>query len=248
MQKYGLSFISDQNLYECVQAVVHAYRFGMSLEEFNKNIVDPIKLTFDMKVSRKSIEEIIEREIVRQLDKTINNSIGYFHQNLFSYIDPGWIVPKQGYDIINQSKLIFVEMKNKHNTMNSSSSQKTFMRMQNTLIQHPNATCLLVEIISRCSQDREWTISLDGQKVSCRSIRRISIDRFYQLVTGEPNAFRYLCEALPYVIDDIVQDTPQSLQESTVIKDLRKKSPNLLRSLYMLAFKTYEGFDDLNIE
>lgn len=39
------------------------------------------------------------------------------------YLKNGWSVPKEGFDIVNEKKKIFVEMKNKHNTMNSSSSQ-----------------------------------------------------------------------------------------------------------------------------
>ena len=44
--------------------------------------------------------------------------IEYFHQNIFKYINPKWKVPKKGFDLINEKDKIFVEMKNKHNTMN----------------------------------------------------------------------------------------------------------------------------------
>ena len=52
-------------------------------------------------------------------------------------------------------------MKNKHNTMNLSSSQKTYMRMQNTLLKNPKASCYLVEVIASKSQDIVWKTSLD---------------------------------------------------------------------------------------
>gem|GEM_PF-3460230 len=52
-------------------------------------------------------------------------------------------------------------MKNKHNTMNSSSSQKTYMRMQSTLLLEPEANCLLVEVIAKNSQELTWKVSLD---------------------------------------------------------------------------------------
>ncbi len=58
------------------------------------------------------------------MDKSNTNHIGYFHQNIFHYFGHGWTVPIKGYDIINTEQRIYVEMKNKHNTMNSSSSQK----------------------------------------------------------------------------------------------------------------------------
>jgi len=49
----------------------------------------------------------------------------------------------KGFDIINEIDKIYVEMKNKHNTMNSSSSQKIFMKMQNKILNEPDATCML---------------------------------------------------------------------------------------------------------
>ena len=63
---YKLSFISDENLYNHVKETVDKYRFTINLKKFNKNLIDPIKLTFDSKIYQKSIEEIIESEIIRK--------------------------------------------------------------------------------------------------------------------------------------------------------------------------------------
>jgi len=82
---YNLSFISDENLYAHVKETVEKYRFSINLKKFNKNLIDPIKLTFDSKVYAKSLEDIIESEIIRQIDKSNTNHIGYFHQNVFRY-------------------------------------------------------------------------------------------------------------------------------------------------------------------
>ena len=126
MKKYNLQFIRDEDLFEHVKCTVLQYRFAINLQDFSKNLLDPIKLTFDAKVYKKDIEDVLESEVIRQLDKSNTNHIGYFHQNIFRYIGGGdWEVPDQGYDIVNLKQQIFVEMKNKHNTVNSSSSQKT---------------------------------------------------------------------------------------------------------------------------
>ena len=96
------------------------------------------------------------------MDKSNSNNIGYFQQNIFKYIfhkntqETNWSVPKQGFDIINDVDKIYVEMKNKHNTMNSSSSQKTYTRMQKKVLNIPTATCMLVEVIAKNSQNIEW--------------------------------------------------------------------------------------------
>ncbi len=247
MKDYNLDFISNDNIYNHVKETVKKYRFSIDLAEFNKNLVDPIKLTFDTRVYRKDIEFVIESEVLRQIDKSNTNHIGYFHQNIFRYLGHGWEVPSQGYDVVNTKLMYFVEMKNKHNTMNSSSAQKTYMRMQNTLLSNPDATCLLVEVIARRSQNVMWRMSLDGQAVSNERIRRVSIDRFYELVTGSKIAFKKLCEKLPLIIQDVVEDSNFEAESNSVFKELRDIDPNLLKSIYLLSFKEYEGFNDFNV-
>lgn len=247
MRNYGLNFISNNDLYNHTKHTVEKYRFQIDLAKFNKNLIDPIKLTFDSTVYHKDIQSVIESEIVRQMDKSNTNHIGFFHQNIFNYIGDGWSVPENGYDVVNLSEHYYVEMKNKHNTMNSSSSQKTYMRMQNTLLNDASATCMLVEVIARNSQNIAWNISLDGNPVSNEKIRRISIDKFYELATGKKIAFKELCEQLPKVIEDIVNDIELDSESNTVFTELEKISPNLLKSLYLLSFKKYEGFGDFNV-
>lgn len=244
---YNLNFISDADLFFHVKETVEKYRFTIDLKKFNKNLVDPIKLTFDSKVYGKTIQETIESEIIRQIDKSNTNHIGYFHQNIFKYIGTDWEVPEQGFDLINSNENIFVEMKNKHNTMNSASSQKTYMKMQSMLIKNANNRCLLVEIIAKKSQNIPWKVSIDGTAFAHEYIRRVSIDKFYEIVTGEENAFKDLCEVLPLVLDDIIATLDIDIIENTVFGELQSLSPHLLQSLYLLAFKNYEGFDTFNI-
>jgi len=87
-----------------VKETVEKYRFNIDLKKFNKNLIDPIKLTFDSKIYGKSLEDTIELEIIRQMDKSNTNHIGYFHQNIFKYIDGEWSVPKQGFDLVNEKQ------------------------------------------------------------------------------------------------------------------------------------------------
>jgi len=247
MKHYNLSFISDEDLFSHVKETVEKYRFTIDLKKFNKNLIDPIKLTFDSKIYGKSLEETIELEIIRQMDKSNTNHIGYFHQNIFKYMDSAWEVPKQGFDLINEKEKIYVEMKNKHNTMNSSSAQKTYIAMQNKILRGADITCMLVEVIAKQSQNIPWKISINSEQYVHDNIRRVSIDKFYEIVTGEKDAFKLLCEVLPLVLDDVLVETEQETVQNTVFKELNKISPNLLKSLYLLSFSKYEGFDTLEI-
>ena len=244
---YGLSFISNENLFLHVKETIKKYRFKINLKEFNKNLVDPIKLTFDTKIYGKSLEEIIETESLRQIDKSNTNHIGYFHQNIFKYLGNGWEVPDKGYDVINEQENYFVEMKNKHNTMNSAASQKTYMKMQDKILRNDEAICYLVEVIAKNSQDIIWKVSLDSEQLSNKRIRRISIDQFYQLVTGIENAFKELCQTLPIVIDDVVESIDMGEIKGTVFTELQEISPDLLKSIYLLSFKKYQGFSELDL-
>jgi len=243
MRQYNLAFISDDDLFAHVQETVQKYRFQIDLKAFNKNLIDPIKLTFDSKIYGKSLEETIESEIIRQMDKSNTNHIGYFHQNIFKYIDRGWEVPEKGFDLINEEQKIYVELKNKHNTMNSSSAQKTYISMQHQILKGADVVCMLVEVIAKKSQNVPWKISINKEQYAHENIRRVSMDRFYEIVTGEAFAFRQLCEVLPRVLDDVLADMTQEIIENTVFDELQALSTDLLKSLYLLSFKRYEGFD-----
>ncbi|MCM1169338.1 MAG: Eco47II family restriction endonuclease [Bacteroides sp.] len=245
MKNYNLGFISDENIYDHVKQTVAAYRHEIDLKQFNDNIIDPIKLTFDAKVYGKTLKQAVEDECFRQIDKSNTNRIGYFHQNLFRYAGNGWTVPNEGFDVQNQEKHIYVEMKNKHNTMNSASSQKTYMKMQAQLLDDDEAICYLVEVISTKSKDEAWSMSLDGQHRSHKKIRRMSMDKFYELVFGVPDAFYRLCVALPSIIEDVVSEHKEFTLKNSVYKELSRKHSDILTSLYLLAFSTYEGFDNL---
>ncbi len=243
---YNLGFIKDEEIFEHVRATVLKYRFNIDLADFNHNLIDPIKLTFDFKVYGQSIEEVLEREILRQLDKSNTNHIGYFHQNIFKHFGNGWHVPKEGYDVVNEARQIYVELKNKHNTMNSSSAASTYIKMQNTLLQQPTALCLLVEVIASQSQNIPWSISIEKKKYSHENIRRVSIDKFYELVTGDKLAFKKLCAALPSILDDVVASIKIATHSNTVVAELTAIDSNLLKSIYLLSFQKYEGFDEFH--
>lgn len=260
---YNISFISEEDLTKHVKETIKKYGEKLQpydIKLFNKNIVDPIKMLFDKNVFEFTWEQIIKNEIFRQRDKSNNNDIGYFHQNIFNYIKD-CTVPESGWDIIfkPESRIIlsdgskvsaaFVELKNKHNTMNSSSSAKTYMKMQHKLLKNDDCVCLLVEVIAKRSQNINWQITLDGTKQSHKLIRRVSIDKFYELVTGECDAFYNLCKILPKIIEKVVKASDEVITpHDTVYEELEKiaydKDIPFALAMYMLGFSNYQGFSD----
>jgi len=258
---WPLSFISEDDFLKHVEATIQQYGDKLEqfdLKKFNKNIIDPIKLIFDKTVYKFTWEEIVKNEIFRQRDKSNNNDIGYFHQRIFQYVTDcdvpasGWDVifsKEQGIDVSDGDKVgrVFVEMKNKHNTMNSSASGKTYIRMQSQLLADDDCACFLVEVIAKQSQNTAWTVSVDGQQKKHRRIRRVSIDKFYSLVTGQEDAFYQMCMVLPGVIEKAVANSAANvIPKDSVIDELndiaKSKDGPFALALYLLGFGSYFGF------
>lgn len=259
-----LDFISDHDFYEHVKKTVASYRSGMTpfnVEVFNSNTIDPIKLLLDKSIYQKDWKTIVSDEVFRQRDKGNNNSIGYFHQNIFRYID-NCEVPLAGWDVIYRNpegidtgdginvSTIYVEMKNKHNTMNSSSASRTYSNMQKQLLEDDDSACFLVEAIAKRSQNTPWIVSIDKQRKSHKLIRRVSIDQFFKIVTGDDKAFWKVCQALPSTIEKVIDDLEVSpIPYDTVYDELVSISEDagnrFVDALYLLGFSSYLGFGEV---
>ncbi len=267
---WNLTFISEEDFTNHVKATIEKYGEKLEsfdLKRFNKNIIDPIKLIFDKTVYQASWEEIVSNEIFRQRDKSNNNDIGYFHQRIFQYIKNCHVPPngeEGGWDVIYENAegipipeagnvhTVYVEMKNKHNTMNSASAGKTFIKMQNQLLNDDDCACFLVEAIAQKSQNIKWVTTVDKKKVGHKLIRRVSLDRFYAIVTGQEDAFCQMCMALPSTIQKVVDELDGSIvPHDTVFNELKAlaKKQNIgdenlavAMAVYMLGFGEYNGF------
>ena len=143
-------------------------------------------------------------------------------------------------------------MKNKHNTMNSASAGKTFIKMQNQLLKDDDCACFLVEAIAKKSQNIKWETTVDKNKVGHKLIRRVSMDQFYALVTGQEDAFYQICRVLPEMIERVVAEEGENLvPHDTVYDELKTIADNMYISdkklafalaIYMLGFSSYNRF------
>lgn len=259
---WELNFISESDFENTVGDVIQTYRNNardINLKTLNANKIDPIKMVMDTAIYGRGWNREIEFEISRQRDKSNNNVIGLFHQKIFSHIK-NCIVDSKGWDItyipekpyfINNNPItkICVELKNKHNTMNHASSERTFEKMWETA--NKNTACFLVEVISRTSHNRTWKTTIDNVEYYNPHIRKVSIDNFYHIVTGQEDAFKQLCYALPKTINKIKDNFPsQSLYQDTVLGELREESNKFenddeatIHALYNIVFKNYLGFE-----
>lgn len=258
---WPLTFISEADLITHVKKTIEQYDQKLDpydLVKFNSNLVDPVKMTFDRLVYRLSEEEIIKSEIFRQRDKSNNNDIGYFHQQIFSYF-PNCEVPpngtKGGWDVIwtipEGLKLpdgtvvhkVYAEIKNKHNTMNNASANDTYKKMQNQIIKDDDCACFLVEVIAKKSQNEKW--KRKGEEHKC--IRRVSIDQFFSMVTGQFDAFLQLCLVLPVIIKKVLESKEGVLiKPDTVFEEIENSGMGFTFALLNLAFTSYNGFNQIS--
>lgn len=268
MDKWPLTFVTEANFRRLVYDTVCRYDQILepySIKEFNSNLIDPIKMLFDKMIYDKDWEYVINDEIMRQRDKSNNNDIGYFHQRMFETIK-NCEVPengdKGGWDIIYTPEFplveniegknysisrIYIEMKNKHNTMNKASGDDTFTKMNNQIALDQNSMCFLVEAIAQKSQNIKWERQIKKISMSHPLIRRVSIDKLYAIVTGQDDAFYQICLILPQIIKEEVAKSGITIPDDTVyeeLKDIADKScgGSMEKALYSLSFSTYTGF------
>lgn len=275
MSEWNIGFISREDFKEHVGKTIQQYLNNfqkMDVKAFNKNVIDPVKMLFDKTIYNKDWETLINDEIARQRDKSNTNGIGYFHQNIFSYISR-CTVPSNGdggFDVIftnpdgipipdgsDKVTKIYVEMKNKHNTMNSASADDTYQKMQNKLLEDDDCYCALVEVIASKSQNIIWKLKKKNSSDvrSHKRIRRISIDKFYEIVTGDADGFYKICMVLPEIINEILKQSPDTISppKDSVIEDLQKmalengikdlnSNDAYMISMFLLGFGDYNGF------
>jgi len=132
MKNKYLTYISDKHLLSCIENLHNSYlkaKADISKKKFYKNKIDVIKLTFDSKFNELDEETLIKTEISRQIDKSINNSIGTFHEEILGGIDGFEMGNLSGFDIRALDDTLFADIKNKHNTMNSSSAESLFQKL-----------------------------------------------------------------------------------------------------------------------
>lgn len=253
MNKY-VNFISDQHLLTCIADLHKTYikaKCEINKKTFYKNKVDTIKLTFDSYFNDVDEETLIKTEIFRQIDKTINNSLGIFHEQILGGIEGFQTDVLKGYDIKAIDDSLFADIKNKHNTMNSSSAEALFQKLARYADTHKKAKCYWVQILAKKSFCELWSGDINGKEYSHSRVYKISGDRFYALLTGQNDALFSLYKALPVAIKDyLTLISNDSLPETNfTYTEIKNASDNCKRNILdQITFENYSyylGYDQL---
>jgi hypothetical protein len=248
-----LSFISDEHLLSCIENLHKSYlkaKANVSKKKFYKNKIDTIKLTFDAKFNNLDEETLIKTEINRQIDKSINNSIGTFHEEILDGIEGFEMGNLSGFDIKATDNTLFADIKNKHNTMNSSSAESLFQKLANYADTYKKAKCYWVQVLAKNSFNEKWYGEINGKEYSHSRVYKISGDQFYKLLSGKENALFELYQVLPQAISDYLNkqeneknQSNSALEEITVSSKKSKRS--ILDEITFENYNYYLGFDKL---
>jgi hypothetical protein len=174
----------------------------------------------------------MNQEKARQTQKTMQNAVGEYHQDILGSL-PCWenLYVGHGLDVVNSDLKIIAEIKNKYNTTKGNHLVKLYDDMKHTLKvnQYQGYTGYYVEVISkgRKKYNKSFVPSEKGKRRPDRNqIRVIDGVSFYDLATGRENALQELFEILPQVIADNHKYRLENSEASEYLK------------LFKLAFPT----------
>lgn len=254
MSNKYLEFISDEHLIKCIAELYDSYqkaKSNISKKKFYNNKIDTFKLTFDSKFNKLNEDELIKNEILRQIDKSTNNSIGTFHENILGGINNYQKGNLSGYDIKANNDTLFADIKNKHNTMNSSSAESLFQKLAKYADTYKKAKCYWVQILAQKSFCQKWTGEINGKEYSHSRVYKISGDQFYALLTGIENALFQLYKILPLAIEDYLASIENMMLKENdsaifdIIESAKQNNRNILEQITIDNFRYYSGFDKL---
>jgi translation elongation factor EF-G len=252
MNNKYVDFVSDEHLLNCVANLHKAYlkaKNNITKKSFYSNKVDTIKLTFDAKFNAIDEETLIQSEILRQIDKSINNSIGTFHEQVLGGISGFEMGNLSGFDIKATDDTLFADIKNKHNTMNSSSSESLFQKLARYADTYKKANCYWVQILAKSSFNEKWTSEINGKEYSHSRVFKISGDQFYALLSGQKDALFQLYKALPTAINDYLMAVEKETKtiENSAFDEIKEETEQSQRSILdQITFDNYGYY--LNFE
>lgn len=192
---------------------VSANALAKQRNEMGKNVIDPFAATFEMAGFGLSHDEWAKSEQTRQAQKTLQNHIGAFHQNLLGSVKD-WENLHSGavVDLVCHKHKIIAEIKNKHNTLTGGKRSDLYKDLERLVMpkasRYKGYTAYFVTVIPRNAErfDDFFTPSDKGKGAPCPSnplIRTTDGASFYAKVTGEHDALNQVFRALPEVVKTV---------------------------------------------
>mgnify|MGYP006130062271 CR=1 FL=1 len=155
-----------------------------------------------------------------------------------------------GFDIKANDNTLFADIKNKHNTMNSSSAESLFQKLSKYADNYKESKCYWVQILAKNSFNEKWFGEINGKEYSHSRVYKISGDQFYKLLSGNENALFELYKILPEAILDYLKNQEsENFQNNSALEEIKlsskKSNRNILNEITFENYSYYLGFDKL---
>lgn len=206
MKNKYVNFISDEHFLNCVANLHNAYlkaKNNITKKNFYSNKVDTIKLTFDAKFIDIDEASLIQAEILRQIDKSINNSIGTFHEQILGGIEGFEVGNLSGFDIKAKDNSLFALFK--FASIPIKIEDAVFEKLCEAARIFKNAKFYFVDFTINENKIEKWIVGNEEYKVSHKNVFKISHNSFYDLLTKQPQSFSKLQNKLDVAIQDFFE-------------------------------------------
>lgn len=210
-----LDWIADKDLiYHVANILDNADEIVKKSEKgFQKNVIDPFSSLFQISGFNIDFNTWYHAELTRQMQKSLQNGIGDFHQNVLGCVD-GWENLGRGkiIDLVCNEKRIIAEVKNKHNTVKGDNLSDLYNTLHELVMKKSSRyngfTAYYVTIIPKKPVRFTKPFTPSDKSVSSRKpenqeILHIDGASFYDLVTSSENSLSSLFQVLPLVIKKI---------------------------------------------
>ena len=194
-------------------------------KKYEENVIDPFTSLFE-----KTIFDINDNdnwkksELQRQLQKTLNNHIGRFHQNIMCSLKDCKEPPEQGTDLVCERKKIYAEIKNKCNSTNADSKAGSYDKLKHALSKNKKFKGYFVIIIPKNSKDycKIMTTTSNKKKSQWRKPRKdimeINAEFFYEKLTKK----KHVLKSIFYRILELVEKI--KIEKKELIKNIKEDS------------------------
>lgn len=196
------NIICEKKIYEICKIIVQEIESARSIDFVH----DPLLVMLECFSFNINFKEWEKMEKQRAIKKRLEMKIGKFHELILSNC-VGWSKETEfGLDIVNIDKSIFVEIKNKFNTMNSTSQTGVYLKCKNALEKYPNSTIYCCHVINKKIINEPW--KRNNEKIN-NKIRLIDGKSLYTIVSGIDSFFLYILEKYYSYIKNYYKSTMQ---------------------------------------
>lgn len=255
MSHLYLDWIEDEDLINAVKKVHEIFAKAAkqtTLKTVTRNVIDPFTFIFETELlSEIDVEQWIADEVKRQIQKTLTNAIGDFHQTILGSVN-GWTNLNTGHstgvDVKKNDETVFAEIKNKYNTVTGARQDSVFNVLRKIANTKPEATCYLVHMVKKDKQsyDKLWKFNAKNVFYSHERVRLISGDKFYDLVAGS-GSLSQLLTVLPSVISNSISEEEKiTMGEIKAVKELKTHVGEELSTDNVLEFLLRKAYPNGN--